>query len=180
MNDIPAGCQYTSKTTFVDADTGEILRRENAINPDKYIIIKTHKKTTYNANKTIGNIEYTRECRRQPQTKLPFDWKRTYRKHTVLYNKTRQPLVHSNGTLQNNWIAIHQTRSIRPTRNKQMAHNNEHDRKRNRKRQRTNSTKSIQPRIQSKTKNGVNRKGEIYREKSVPHIAGFFIYSHRQ
>lgn len=70
---IPVGCTYDSSTTFVDKDTGEILRRENAINVDKYIIVKTIKQTTYNQNKTHGTIRYTRECRKQPQTKLSFD-----------------------------------------------------------------------------------------------------------
>lgn len=70
---IPVGCTYDSKTTFVDIDTGEILRRENAINKEKYIIVKTNKKTTYNANKTHGTINYTRECRKQPQSKFRFD-----------------------------------------------------------------------------------------------------------
>lgn len=73
MNNIPAGCQYTSKTIYVEAKTGEILRRENAIDIEKYIIIRTNKKTTYNANKTLGTIEYTRECIKQPQQQFNFD-----------------------------------------------------------------------------------------------------------
>lgn len=53
---------WTSKTVYVDMDTGEQITKHNALN--NYIIIKTDKHAKLNANKTAGRIEYTRRCKK--------------------------------------------------------------------------------------------------------------------
>lgn len=102
MTNIPAGCQYNSKTIYVEAKTGEILRRDDAINIEKYIIIRTTKKIKYNANKTLGTIEYTRECIKQPQQEFNFDQTNKDWRNTIHTNRTGRKTLPSNGKSQNN------------------------------------------------------------------------------
>lgn len=58
-------------STYVDIDTGAVLRYKDATNKNKYIIIKTTRHVEYKTeNKCSGTVHYTRECRKQPQGKL--------------------------------------------------------------------------------------------------------------
>lgn len=63
--------KWTSKTNYVDIDTGEQLTRYNA--KTNYKTIQTHKHAKFtNATKTQGFIEYTKLCRHKRQGQLPF------------------------------------------------------------------------------------------------------------
>lgn len=67
------GIRWTAITNYVDIDTGQVLTKKIATDKNKYIKIKTEKYGTVNNVKTRGTIEYTVECRKQPQQKLPFN-----------------------------------------------------------------------------------------------------------
>lgn len=62
---------WSSSSKWVDVETGEEITKHNAIT--NYIKLKTSKHVKLNENKTKGHIEYTNECRRNPQSKLSFD-----------------------------------------------------------------------------------------------------------
>lgn len=69
MNNYP-GVKWTTIVHYVDIETGLKLTPETGKNFAIYIITKTIKHVTLNRNKTRGTIEYTKFCKRQPQTKL--------------------------------------------------------------------------------------------------------------
>lgn len=68
MNEQPV-IKWNSNTKYVDIETGEAITKYQ-FGRNNYIIIKTEKHVTFNTNKTIGYIEYTKQCRRNPQGKL--------------------------------------------------------------------------------------------------------------
>lgn len=58
--------RWSTKTTYIDIDSGEILTIEQVKN--NYTKIKTKKNAT--VRKTTGLIEFTVECRESKQLKL--------------------------------------------------------------------------------------------------------------
>lgn len=62
------GTRWTTKSTYVDIQSGEELTKHRA--KTEYIIINKTKRTIINGNKTRGCIEVTNECIRQQQGKL--------------------------------------------------------------------------------------------------------------
>lgn len=61
---------WTSKTEYYDVDTGDQISKNKAEDKTKYIKIKTNKNVKINEHQTRGTIEYTIECKKQPQTRL--------------------------------------------------------------------------------------------------------------
>ena len=64
------GIRWTSKTIFVDIDTGEILTKHNA--KTNYLIIKKTKNAEVNTIGTAGTIIWTNECRKSRQGNFGF------------------------------------------------------------------------------------------------------------
>lgn len=60
--------RWIHTTKYVDITTGEEITKSNASR--NYIIIKNKKYVTFNQSKTIGTVEHTKECQRDPQGKL--------------------------------------------------------------------------------------------------------------
>lgn len=59
---------WTSRTIYVDIETGEIITKEEA--KKNYNVVKTTKVSKLNPNKTHGTTEFTRQCRKKQQGKL--------------------------------------------------------------------------------------------------------------
>lgn len=68
MNKTPV-IKWNSNTIYIDVETGEIITKYRT-EKDNYVIIKTTKNVKFNTNKTIGYIEYTKQCRRNTQQQL--------------------------------------------------------------------------------------------------------------
>lgn len=64
---------WSSNTIYVDVDTGEKLTAEQGKNIGTYIVIKTIKNVKIKHNEGRGHIEYTKQCKRNPQSKLDLD-----------------------------------------------------------------------------------------------------------
>lgn len=62
------GIKWTARTKYVDIETGELIKPEHI--KDYYIIITIDKYTWVNQKKTHGQIEYTKQCRRNPQQRI--------------------------------------------------------------------------------------------------------------
>lgn len=64
------GTRWTTTIKYVDIDTGELIRNYRTQKGKEYITIKIKKEIKYNDTKTQGTVEYTKLCRRNPQTRL--------------------------------------------------------------------------------------------------------------
>ena len=62
---------YRNITKYVDIETGEEITKTKAENKQLYIQLKTVKNAT-TGNKPYYTIWQTRECKRNPQTRLEF------------------------------------------------------------------------------------------------------------